>query len=214
MTTDTYSTTFMSCDPEPTAAKEIPFEMAAAWLTEAEASEPNDPNAMALATTDSDGCPSVRMVLLKGLDLRGFVFYTNDLGRKGQELAARPQAALCLHWKSLRRQIRVEGPIIRTSDEEADAYYNSRSRKSRIGAWASRQSETMDQRQDLIDRAAEFDAKYPDDAIPRPPHWGGYRLVPMRIEFWLDGPARLHDRIVFERENSEQSQWTVRRLYP
>lgn len=181
------------------------------WLAEAEAAEPNDPNAMALATAEADGHPSVRMVLLKGLSNAGFVFYTNQHSRKGSELAANPNAALLFHWKSLRRQVRVEGPVEPVSDAEADAYFASRGRDSRLGAWASDQSHTLADRATLGARLEEVKARFGDGDVPRPPHWSGYRVVPQRIEFWSDGNARLHHRELFERE---ADGWTMRLLNP
>jgi pyridoxamine 5'-phosphate oxidase len=181
------------------------------WLSEAEAGEPNDPNAMALATADADGHPSVRMVLLKGLSEAGFVFYTNQESRKGGELAANPHAALLFHWKSLRRQVRVEGPIEPVSEAEADAYFASRGRESRLGAWASEQSRTLSDRARLEARLEEMKARFGDGDVPRPPHWSGYRVVPQSIEFWSDGSARLHHRELFERTGGG---WSTRLLHP
>lgn len=183
------------------------------WLQEAAASEPNDPNAMSLATVDADGMPNARMVLLKGHDARGFVFYTNLESQKGGELADNAQAALCFHWKSLHRQVRVQGPISAVSDAEADAYFNSRGRQSRIGAWASQQSRPLADRAELEAAFAKIDAQYPDEDIPRPPHWSGRRISPLRIEFWQDGDHRLHDRLVFKRASADAA-WETERLYP
>ena len=183
------------------------------WLQEAGASEPNDPNAMSLATVDADGMPNARMVLLKGHDARGFVFYTNFESQKGSELADNAKAALCFHWKSLHRQVRVQGPISAVSDAEADAYYNSRGRQSRIGAWASQQSRPLADRAELEAAFAKIDAQYPDEDIPRPPHWSGRRISPLRIEFWQDGDHRLHDRLVFKRASADAA-WETERLYP
>jgi len=183
------------------------------WLQEAAASEPNDPNAMSLATVGADGMPNARMVLLKGHDARGFVFYTNLESQKGGELADNAQAALCFHWKSLHRQVRVQGPISAVSDAEADAYYNSRGRQSRIGAWASQQSRPLADRAELEAAFAKIDAQYPDEDIPRPPHWSGRRISPLRIEFWQDGDHRLHDRLVFKRASADAA-WETERLYP
>lgn len=188
-----------------------PFRLFGEWLAEAGATEPNDPNAMALATVDETGLPDVRMVLLKGFDRRGFVFYTNLDSRKGQELGAQPKAALCLHWKTLRRQVRVRGPVERVSDAEADEYYASRPRGSRIGAWASRQSQPLDSRATLERRVDELHAEFPGDDIPRPSFWTGTRIVPSEIEFWQDGEFRLHDRFRFTRAGDG---WSVARLYP
>lgn len=185
------------------------------WLDEAGKTEPNDPNAVCLATATPSGIPSARMVLLKGVDDRGFVIYTNTESRKGDELAANPNAALCFHWKSLRCQIRVEGAVEPVSAEEADAYFNSRARDSRIGAWASRQSRPMKGRFELEARIAEFVAKFGLGKIPRPPHWSGYRLLPRRIEFWRDRPFRLHDRIVYHRDDGDGGTvWRTERLFP
>ena len=183
------------------------------WLQEAAASEPNDPNAMSLATVDADGMPNARMVLLKGHDARGFVFYTNLESQKGGELADNAKAALCFHWKSLHRQVRVQGPISAVSDAEADAYFNSRGRQSRIGAWASQQSRPLANRAELEAAFAKIDAQYPDEDIPRPPHWSGRRITPLRIEFWQDGDHRLHDRLVFKRASADAA-WETERLYP
>ncbi|MEQ8966437.1 MAG: pyridoxamine 5'-phosphate oxidase [Azospirillaceae bacterium] len=199
------------------AAADDPFDLFAEWMAEAEAHEVNDPNAMALATVGADGQPSVRMVLLKGVDEagaepRGFVFYTNLESRKGVQLAANGKAALCFHWKSLRRQIRVEGPVLAVSEEEADAYFESRPRGSRIGAWASKQSRPLSGRAELLRRAAEVGARHAVGRIPRPPHWSGFRVVPARIEFWRDRPFRLHDRLVYHRD--QNGAWTTERLYP
>lgn len=184
-----------------------------AWLEEAAASEPNDPNAMALSTVAADGMPNVRMVLLKGHDARGFVFYTNLESQKGNELAANAKAAVCFHWKSLHRQVRVQGPISPVADEEADAYFKSRGRQSRIGAWASQQSRPYGTRAELEAAYAEMDAKYPDEAVPRPPHWSGRRITPLHIEFWQDGDHRLHDRLIFKRA-APADEWQIERLYP
>lgn len=183
------------------------------WLQEAAASEPNDPNAMSLATVGADGMPNARMVLLKGHDARGFVFYTNLESQKGGELADNAKAALCFHWKSLHRQVRVQGPISAVSDAEADAYFNSRGRQSRIGAWASQQSRPLANRAELEAAFAKIDAQYPDEDIPRPPHWSGRRISPLRIEFWQDGDHRLHDRLVFKRASADAA-WETERLYP
>ncbi len=200
-----------------TSAEE-PYALFAEWLREAEASEPNDPNAMALATVDADGLPNVRMVLLKGVDgadatPRGFVFYTNLESAKGRELLETPKAALCFHWKSLRRQVRVRGLVSAVSDSEADAYYATRARGSRLGAWASAQSRPLESRFALEKAVAAITARYPIGEIPRPPHWSGFRIVPLDIEFWHDRPFRLHDRLVFRRADVG-SGWEKQRLYP
>lgn len=190
-----------------------PFALFAEWLKDAEASEPNDPNALALATVDRDGLPNVRMVLLKGFDEKGFVFYTNFESRKGEEILGAGKAAMCFHWKSLRRQVRVRGRTETVSDAEADAYYASRPRGSRIGAWASKQSRPLEGRFALERAVAEYTAKYAIGEVPRPPYWSGVRIVPSSIEFWHNRQFRLHDRVIFEREGGE-GPWTKTRLYP
>lgn len=183
------------------------------WMSAAEASEPNDPNAMALATVDAGGMPNVRMLLLKGVDRHGFIFYTNLESVKGRELAANPRAALCFHWKSLRRQVRVQGDIARVTDAEADDYFASRPRDSQIGAWASRQSQPLEGRFKLEREVAKFAAKFALGAIERPSFWSGFRLVPHRIEFWRDRPFRLHDRLVFERA-APDAPWDKFHIFP
>jgi pyridoxamine 5'-phosphate oxidase len=188
-----------------------PFRLFEDWMEEAKASEPNDPNAMALATCTADGRPSVRMVLLKGFDDQGFVFYTNYESRKGGELQANPHAALLFHWKSLRRQVRVEGPVSPVTDAEADAYFASRARISRLGAIASEQSRPLPSRAAFERRVETLDAQYPGDTIPRPSHWSGFRVVPESLEFWQDMPFRLHDRRVFTRSGEG---WSKTALYP
>ena len=189
-----------------------PFALFAEWLSDAEKSEPNDPNAMALATVDGDGLPDVRMVLLKGFDARGFVFYTNFGSAKGQEILGTMKAALCFHWKSLRRQVRVRGPVETVTDAEADEYYASRPRGSRIGAWASKQSRPLESRFALEKAVAEYTARHAVGDIPRPPHWSGFRIRPRQIEFWHDRPFRLHDRVVFTPDGG--GGWDKARLYP
>lgn len=189
-----------------------PFAWFDRWMEEAAASEPADPNAMTLATTTADGRPSARIVLLKGHDARGFVFYTNTESRKGSELKDNPRAALLFHWKSLQRQIRIEGRIEPVTDGEADAYYATRARVSRLGAWASDQSRPLRDRAELERRLAEQEARFPDDRVPRPPHWSGYRLVPDCFEFWQDMPYRLHDRTTFRRRGGDD--WIQGKLFP
>lgn len=190
-----------------------PFHLFHEWLEKAAASEPNDPNAMALATVDAEGLPDVRMVLLKAADERGFVFYTNLESAKGRELTTNLKAALCFHWKSLRRQIRVRGIVTRTSDAEADEYFASRARDSQIGAWASRQSRPLETRFELEREVARYAAKFGLGKVPRPPHWSGFRIEPVQIEFWRDRPFRLHDRLVFTRDTPD-SPWRTSRLFP
>ena len=188
-----------------------PFALFAAGLDEAGRTEPNDANAMALATVDGDGLPDVRMVLLKDHDRAGFVFYTNTGSAKGRELAAVPKAALCFHWKSLRRQVRARGPVTRVSDQEADAYFASRPRDSRIGAWASLQSSPLESRAALEAEVARLTSLHEGGDVPRPPHWTGFRIAPAEIEFWADRPFRLHDRLRFTWAGDG---WTRTRLQP
>ena len=190
-----------------------PLELFAGWYAEAEKSEPNDPSGMALATVGPDGTPSVRMVLLKGYDAAGFVFYSNYESRKGLHLVAHPKAALLFHWKSLRRQVRIEGPVTKTTPEEADAYFATRARGSQIGAWASDQSRPLESRFALEKSVVEFGAKHLIGTVPRPPHWSGFRLQPNLIEFWNDGAFRLHDRLEYSRA-SAGAPWSTRTLYP
>lgn len=182
-----------------------------AWLAEAEKTEPNDPNAMTLATATADGIPSARMVLLKGADSQGFVFYTNLRSRKAEDLKGNPRAALCFHWKTLRRQVRIEGRIEPVGTAEADAYFASRPRLSQIGAWASKQSQRMAGRFEFEARVARYTARFHLGEVPRPSFWSGFRLLPERIEFWEDRPFRLHMRFVFRRSDSG---WTTEELYP
>jgi len=192
-------------------AEKDPIKHFEDWFADAEKSEPDLPNAVALATADTRGRPSVRMVLLKGVDQRGFVFYTNFESRKGRELAANGRAALLFHWKSLQRQVRIEGPATPVSDAEADAYFASRDRGAQIGAWASEQSRVMEGRLDLEKRVASFGAKFGFGKVPRPPHWSGYRIVPESIEFWREGKFRLHEREVYVKDGDS---WRVERLFP
>ena len=193
--------------------KPDPLTIFSAWYEEAGKSEPNDPSAMSLASVGPDGTPAVRMVLLKQFDASGFVFYTNHQSRKGQHLLAHPKAALLFHWKSLRRQVRLEGPVASTTAAEADAYFSSRDRGSQIGAWASEQSRPLESRFALEKRVAEFGARHLVGKVPRPPHWSGFRLQPLLIEFWQDGAFRLHDRLEYRRTAPDQP-WTTRTLYP
>lgn len=190
---------------------EDPFALFAAWMREAEGAEPEDPNAMALATAGSDGLPDVRIVLLKGFDARGFVFYTNVESAKGEELAQNPQAALVLHWKSLRRQVRARGPVSRVTDAEADTYFASRHPQSRLGAHASRQSRPLSDRATLMSAVEDLAARYENGPIPRPENWTGFRIAPVAIEFWQNGDYRLHDRVRFTRAGTG---WDRARLYP
>lgn len=189
-----------------------PFQLARSWLDDATESEPNDPNAIALATSDASGLPNVRMVLLKEIEDDAFVFYTNYDSAKGQELAANPQAAFVMHWKTLRRQIRVRGRVTREEGPQADAYYESRALQSRIGAWASRQSQPLSSRESLMAEAAKMGLQH-GTSPKRPPYWGGFRITPVEIEFWADGSFRLHDRFRWTRGTPEQD-WIIQRLFP
>jgi pyridoxamine 5'-phosphate oxidase len=195
-----------------TAADE-PFALFEAWLNEAIKSEPNDPNAMALSTVDADGLPDVRMVLMKGFDTEGFVFYSHIASQKGRELAANPKAALLFHWKSLRRQVRIRGNVTPVSEAEADAYFATRPKQAQIGAWASKQSQELESRFAFEQAIAKVAAKHIIGEVPRPPGWSGWRITPSRIEFWHDRPFRLHDRIEFRRDAAGQ-KWSKTRMYP
>jgi pyridoxamine 5'-phosphate oxidase len=192
---------------------EEPLRLFAEWFAEAKRAEPVNPDAMALATVDADGLPNARMVLLKGFDECGFVFYTNFDSVKGQELAAAPKAALAFYWKTLQRQVRLRGSVEPVSPAEADAYFSSRSRMAQIGAWASKQSEPLESRLAFEKAVARYTAKFGAGPVPRPPHWSGYRVVPQTIEFWKERPFRLHDRIRFSR-SAPDAPWSKTRLYP
>jgi pyridoxamine 5'-phosphate oxidase len=192
---------------------EEPFALFSAWFSEATRSEPNDPNGMALATVDAEGLPDVRMVLMKGFDADGFVFYSHIASAKGRELAANPKAALLFHWKSLRRQVRIRGPVSPVSDAEADAYFATRPKQAQIGAWASKQSQPLESRFAFEQAIALVAAKHMLGEVPRPPGWSGWRITPLRFEFWHDRPFRLHDRIEFSR-GAPGAVWTKTRLYP
>ncbi|HWE77318.1 MAG TPA: pyridoxamine 5'-phosphate oxidase [Pseudolabrys sp.] len=194
-------------------AAEDPFVLFAAWLEQAVASEPRDPTAMTLATVDADGMPDARMVLLKGADSHGFVFFTNMDSQKGRQLDAQPKAALVFHWKSLNKQVRVRGPCERVSEAEADAYFATRPKQAQIGAWASQQSRPLESRLAFEKAVALSAAKYALGTVPRPPYWSGYRIVPVQMEFWQDRPFRLHDRIDFRRA-APDAPWSKTRLYP
>ena len=192
---------------------EEPFALFAAWFSEATKSEPNDPTGMALATVDSEGLPDLRMVLMKGFDADGFVFYSHIASAKGRELAANPKAALLFHWKSLRRQVRIRGPVSQVGDTEADAYFATRPKQAQIGAWASKQSQPLESRFAFEQAIALVAAKHIIGEVPRPPGWSGWRITPLRFEFWHDRPFRLHDRIEFSR-GAPGAPWSKTRLYP
>lgn len=211
MTDETAEAAFQ--DDNQTIAGDNPFLLFQDWMTLAEQKEPNDPNAMALATVDDQSLPDVRMVLLKGFDSEGFIFYTNSESAKGRELEQTMKAALLFHWKSLRRQVRIRGTVSRLPDEEADAYFQSRPRASRIGAWASQQSRPVASRKALWQAVTKETARFAIGTVPRPPYWNGYRVRPLSMEFWMDKPFRLHDRVLFTR-TADGTGWTTQRLFP
>ncbi len=188
-----------------------PLDLFKKWISKAEQTEINDPNAVAIATSDKDNQPSVRMVLLKGLSDKGFVFYTNLNSKKSSDLKVNKKASMCFHWKSLRRQIRIIGSVEQVIDKEADEYYNSRPYKNKIGAWASSQSEVLKQREEFLKKVESFEKKYPSENVPRPPHWSGWRLMPTHIEFWLDGDGRIHERLNYSKTDKG---WKKELLYP
>ena len=190
-----------------------PFEHFRLWMDEAEKTELNDANAMTVSTADADGRPSARILLLKEFDESGFVFYTNHESRKGRHLSENPYASLLFHWKSARRQVRIEGPVSRVDDAESDAYFASRPRGSRVGAWASQQSRPLSDRDALMAEVARYDKQFEDSDVPRPPYWFGSRVTPMLIEFWQDGEFRLHDRFQFTRQSLDDP-WSIQRLFP
>ena len=188
-----------------------PIELFKKWFAEAKESEINDPNAVAVATADKSNQPSVRMVLLKGLSDKGFVFYTNFNSKKGSDLKINKKSSMCFHWKSLRRQVRIIGIVEKVTDKEADDYYNSRPYKNKIGAWASSQSETLNKRDDFLKKIESYKKKYPSNDVPRPSHWSGWRLTPSEVEFWLDGEGRIHERLNYIKE---KGSWKKGLLYP
>ena len=189
-----------------------PIDLFKNWFSEAEKKEINDPNAVAVATADDKNQPNVRMVLLKGLSDKGFVFYTNFNSKKGKELKINLKASMCFHWKSLRRQVRIIGKVEEVTSKESDEYYNSRPYKNKIGAWASSQSEVMDRRETFLEKVLEFEKKFKDqNTVPRPPHWSGWRVIPKEIEFWLDGEGRIHERLIYIKQNEK---WVKKLLYP
>ena len=188
-----------------------PIDLFKKWFEKAKETEINDPNALAVATSNKNNQPNVRMVLLKGLSDKGFVFYTNFNSKKGSDLKINKKSSMCFHWKSIRRQVRIVGEVEKVTDKEADDYYNSRPYKNKIGAWASSQSEILDKRDDFIEKIKTYEKKYPSNNVPRPPHWSGWRLMPSQIEFWLDGEGRIHERLNYKKENGS---WKKELLYP